>query len=78
MIVLPALLYGTADSALGAGDDVKRIVQALRKTFSDILIRVRADSGYSNPWFYGLCERLDFEYSIDIGMNNLLKQNTEE
>ena len=78
MIVLPALLYGTADPALGAGDDLKRIVQALREKFPDILIRVRADSGYSKPWLYGLCEQLDVEYSIGIGMNNVLKRNIEE
>ena len=78
MVVLPALLYGTADPALGAGDDLKRIVKALREKFPDVLIRVRADSDYGKPWLYGICERLDVEYSIGIGMNNVLKQNTEE
>ena len=78
MVVLPALLYGTADPALGAGDDLKRIVQALREKFPGVLIRVRADSGYAKPWLYEICERLDVEYSIGIGMNNVLKRNTEE
>ena len=78
MVVLPALLYGTADPALGVGDDLKRIVQALREKFANILIRVRADSGYGKPWLYGICEQLGVEYSIGIGMNNVLKRNTEE
>ena len=78
MVVLPVLLYGTADPALGVGDDLKRIVQALREKFANILIRVRADSGYGKPWLYGICEQLGVEYSIGIGMNNVLKRNTEE
>ena len=78
MVVLPALLYGTADPTLEVGDDLKRIVQALRETFANILIRVRADSGYGKPWLYGICEQLGVEYSIGIGMNNVLKRNTEE
>ena len=78
MVVLPTLLYGTADVALGLGEDLQRIVQALREKFPDVLIRVRADSGYAKPWFYRLCERLDVEYSIGIGMNPVLKRNSEE
>ena len=39
---------------------------------------MRADLGYRKPWLYEFCERLDVEYSIGIGMNNVLKQNTEE
>lgn len=78
MVVLPALLYGTADPALGAGDDLKRIVHALREKFPGVLIRLRADSGYGKPWLYGICEWLDVEYSIGIGMNKVLKRNTEE
>jgi hypothetical protein len=40
--------------------------------------RVRADSGYAKPWFYRLCEWLDIEYSIGLGMNAVLKRNSEE
>ena len=78
MVVLPVLLYGTADAALGVGVDLQRIVQALREKFPNVLIRVRADSGYAKPWFYRICERLDVEYSIGIGMNPVLKRNSEE
>jgi hypothetical protein len=78
MVVLPVLLYGTADVALGLGEDVLRIVRALREKFPHVLIRIRADSGYAKPWFYRLCERLGVEYSIGIGMNAVLKRNSEE
>ena len=78
LVVLPVLLYGTADPALGVGEDLQRIVQALRKRFPQVLIRLRADSGYAKPWLYRLCERLNVEYSIGIGMNNVLKRNSEE
>jgi len=76
-VVLPVLLYGTADVALGLAHDVERIVRALREKFSHVLIRVRADAGYAKPWFYRLCERLDIEYSIGLGMNAVLKRNSE-
>ena len=77
-VVLPVLLYGTADVALGLGDDLQRIVEALRAKFPGVLIRLRADSGYAKPWLYRLCERLDVEYSIGLGMNRVLKRNSEE
>lgn len=77
MVVLPALLYGTADPALGVGLDLERIVTALRERFPQVVIHVRADSAYAKPWFYRVCERLDVLYSIGIGMNNVLKRNSE-
>ncbi len=77
-VVLPVLLYGTADVALGLGEDLQRIVRALRAKFPHVLIRIRADSGYAKPWFYRLCEELDIEYSIGLGMNAVLKRNSEE
>jgi len=76
--VLPALLFGTADAALGVGDEVERIVAALREKFPHVLIRLRADSGYAKPWFYQLCEQLDVEYSIGIGMNPVLKRHSDD
>jgi hypothetical protein len=78
LVVLPVLLYGTADVALGVGADLRRIVDALLEKFPNVLIRLRADSGYAKPWLYQLCERLGVEYSIGIGMNNVLKQNSED
>ena len=78
LVVLPVLLHGTANPALGVDDDLRRIVTALRDKFPHVLIRVRADSGYGKPWLYRACERLDIEYSIGIGMNPVLKRNSDE
>jgi Transposase DDE domain group 1 len=78
LVVLPALLHGTAEAGLGFGDELERIVAALRARYPDVLIRLRADSGYARPWLYRTCERLDIEYSIGIGMNAVLKQNSDE
>jgi hypothetical protein len=78
LVVLPALLHGTADVALGLEDELDRIVAALREKFPGVLIRLRADSGYSKPWLHAACERLDIEYSIGIGMNAVLKRNSDE
>jgi len=77
MVVLPALLYGTADPALGVGIDLERIVEALRERFPQVVVHVRADSAYAKPWFYRVCERLGVLYSIGIGMNNVLKRNSD-
>lgn len=77
-VVWPALLYGTADPALGLKRDLPRIVAALRARFPDVVIRLRADAGYAKPWLYRLCERLSVEYSIGLGMNNVLKRLSDE
>lgn len=78
-VVLPVLLYGTADPSLGIDIDLRRVVRALREKFPDVRIRVRADSGYARPRLYETCEQLEkVDYSIGIGMNNILKQNSEE
>ena len=49
LVVLPVLLYGTADAAVGIKEDLERIVRALRAKFPGVLIRVCADSGYTKP-----------------------------
>ena len=77
-VVLPVLLYGTADAALGFVDDLVRVVTRLREKFPDVLIRVRADSGFARPHVYEGCEQLDLEYSIGLGMNPVLKRHSDE
>lgn len=78
LVVLPTLLYGTADPALGLCGDLERVVRALREKFPQVRILLRADSGYSKPWLHELCERLDVEFSIGIGMNSVLKRRSNE
>lgn len=77
-VVMPTLLFGTADAALAMDDQLERIVTALRARFPDVLIRFRADSGYARPWLYEACERLNIDYSIGLGMNRVLQRNSAE
>ena len=77
-VALPSLLYGTADVALGLERDLRSLVDALRQRFPDVLIRLRADSGYAKPWLYRLCEQLGVEYSIGLGMNKVLQRRSRE
>jgi len=77
-VVLPALLYGTADPAVAVDVELERIARVLREKFPEVLIRFRADSGYARPWLYEACERLGMEYSIGIGMNAVLRRNSDE
>jgi len=78
MVVLPVLLFGTADPSLGVVTDLERVVTRLREKFPDVLIRLRADSGFARPALYEACERLRVEYSIGLGMNQVLKRQSEE
>jgi hypothetical protein len=76
-VVMPALLHGTAHAALGADDDIRRVVAALRAKFPDVRIHVRADSGYAVPRIYEACEQLQVDYTIGLGMNPVLKRESE-
>jgi hypothetical protein len=58
--------------------DLERVVARLREKFPGVLIRVRADSGFGRPALYEACERLGVEYSIGLGMNQVLKRQSEE
>ena len=78
LVVLPVLLYGTADPAMGVVADLERVVARLREKFPGVLIRVRADSGFARPRMYEACERLEIEYSIGLGMNAVLKRDSDE
>lgn len=78
MVVLPVLLFGTADVAAGLTADLDRIVAALRSKFPDVQIVLRADSGYAKPALYEWCEQRRVQYTIGIGMNKVLKKNSEE
>ena len=78
LVMLPVLLYDTADAAIGVAEYLQRIVQALREKFPQVLIRVRTDSGDTKPSLYRVCEQLDVEYSIGIGANHVGNRNSEE
>ncbi|HWA00504.1 MAG TPA: IS1380 family transposase [Caulobacterales bacterium] len=76
-VVFPALLFGTAHATLGADVDLQMIVARLRAAWPDVRIHLRADSGYATPAFFAACQQLDIDYTIGIGMNAVLKRESE-
>jgi len=77
IVVMICLLFGTAHPALGAEDDLEYLVKRLRKVWPDVQILLRADSGFGVPKMYTICERLQIDYTIGIGMNPTLKKCSE-
>jgi len=74
LVVMLCLLFGTAHAALGAGDDLEYLVGRLRDAFPGVRIILRADSGFGVPKMYVMCERLEIDFTIGIGMNATLKR----
>jgi hypothetical protein len=78
MVLMVALLHGTAHATLGAEDDLARLARRLREAFPGVEIRLRADSGFGTPKMYRASETLDLQYTIGIAMNARLKRLTED
>ncbi len=74
LVVMICLLFGTAHPAPGAEDDLEYLVTRLREVWPDVRIMLRADSGFGMPKMYDICERLEIDYTIGIGMNATLKK----
>ena len=77
LVVMVALLYGTAAPTLAAADDVAYLVGRLRTVWPDVQITIRADTGFAVPAFYEACERLGIRYSIGLTMNAVLKRRSQ-
>jgi hypothetical protein len=73
-VAMICLLFGTAHAALGAEDDLEYLVTRLREVWPDVRIALRADSGFAVPAMYAICEQLEIDYTIGIGMNPTLKK----
>jgi len=73
-VVMLCLLFGRAHPALGADDDLKYLAGRLRDAFPGVRIVLRADSGFGVPTMYDVCERLEIDFTIGIGMNPTLKR----
>lgn len=76
-VATACLLFGSAHAALGAEDDIERLVIRVREAFPGVRIHLRADSGLGVPAMYAACERLEIDYTIGIGMNVTLKKWSE-
>lgn len=68
---------GTVHAALGAQDDLMRVVNALRKHRPDIAIHVRGDAGFGVPWMYEVCENNGLSYTLGFSSNPRLKELTQ-
>jgi hypothetical protein len=77
-IFLAWLRPGTMHAALGADDDLMRVVKALRKERPDIQIHVRGDAGFGMPWMIDVCEKNQLTYTFGFAANAVLKERTEE
>jgi hypothetical protein len=78
-IVLPVLLYGTAHVALGADDDLTRVINALHRRYPDLHVTVRADAGFAVPHLYEALDCLaNVTFSIGYQMNSLMQEKCEE
>lgn len=78
LVVFPVLLHGTAHASLGVIPDLERVIARLRQEWPDVRIHVRTDSGFAVPAYYLACERMRIEYTVGLGMNTVLKRETED
>jgi hypothetical protein len=67
---------GTVHAAVGADDDLMRVVNALRKERPDIAIHVRGDAGFGLPRMYEVCEENTLTYTFGFSSNARLKELT--
>lgn len=77
LVVMICLLFGTAKPSLGAEEDLEYLAARLREVWPDVRIMLRADSGFGVPAMYAICERLQIDYTIGIGMNATLKKSSD-
>jgi hypothetical protein len=73
-VFLVWLRHGTAHAALGADDDLMRVVDALRKERPDIAIHVRGDAGFGLPRMYQVCEDNGLSYTFGLATNERIKR----
>lgn len=78
MVVMPVLLYGSASVKLGAADDLKRVIEAIRQRFPEAAIHLRADSGFGGPDVYDTLESFDnVTYTMGMTINARTKKLSE-
>jgi hypothetical protein len=77
LVLSVCLLHGTAHPALGAEDDIEYVVRRLREAWPGVRIHLRGDSGFGTPAMYAVCERLEIQYTLGIGMNARLKKYSD-
>jgi len=77
-VVVLSLRPGSVHAALGADDDLRYLVERLRRVWPHLRILVRGDAGYGMPWMYHVCDQLDVEYLFGIAANKTLQKASEK
>ncbi|MBI1312653.1 IS1380 family transposase [bacterium] len=77
-VVMFCLLFGTANPALEADDDLEYLIDRLRAAWPDVRIHLRADSAFGVPLMFDVCERLSIDYSFGVRMNATLKPASDD
>lgn len=76
-VFLARLRHGTAHAALGADDDLRLVVEQLRRRRGDVAVHARGDSGFGVPWMYAVCEELGVSYTFGLAGNARLQRWAE-
>lgn len=72
-VFLAWLRPGAVHAALGADDDLVRVVNALRAARPDVKIHARGDAAFGVPWMYQVCEDNGLSYTFGLSANPRLK-----
>ena len=78
MVVQASLRMGVATASLGADEDLREIVDRVRKEWPDVRITLRGDTGFAVPTMYNVCRELGIEYTFGFAMNARLKKMSEQ
>jgi hypothetical protein len=76
-VVVLSLRPGAVHAALGADDDLRYLVERLRRVWPDVVIGVRGDAGYGMPWMYAVCEEHRVEYLFGLAANKRLQKASD-
>jgi len=77
-IILPVLRPGNSHSNKWYVGLLKRIIIKIRKSYPQMKITIRTDSGFSCAPFYELVDSYDLYFATGIASNNVLKKQVAE
>jgi hypothetical protein len=69
---------GTVPASCGAISALDALVQKIRAAWPDVLILVRADTGFATPALEEYCERQGLLYAFGYASNEVLKRKTAQ
>lgn len=68
---------GKAHASWGAVDALRDVVTRVRQQWPDVIILVRADTGFATPEMYEYCEAEGLLYAFGYASNDVLKRQTD-